>query len=93
MTMNKRNCPVCGSNRADVIMRFTPELLAEVNPTYRLEILKEAVKGKEKRQYVYVKSCQQDRILIHKNHYRKRVGNQGICRKAEIENDSRRNGK
>jgi len=45
--MNKRNCPTCGSNIADVIMRFAPEMLAELNPTYRLELLRVAVKGKE----------------------------------------------
>ena len=45
--MNKRNCPVCDSLEARIIMRFTPELLSEVNPTYRLEELKKAVKGKE----------------------------------------------
>jgi len=45
--MNKRNCPVCDSNETVVIMRFTPELLSEVNETYRLEVLREAVKGKE----------------------------------------------
>lgn len=45
--MNKRNCPVCDSTEAGVIMRFTPELLSEINPTYRLEVFKDAVRGKE----------------------------------------------
>ena len=45
--MNKRNCPVCDHNETVVIMRFTPELLSEVNETYRLEVLREAVNGKE----------------------------------------------
>lgn len=43
--MNKRNCPVCEGSEAVVIMRFTPELLSEVNATYRLEVFREAVKG------------------------------------------------
>jgi len=45
--MNKRNCPVCDRSEAVVIMRFTPELLSEINAIYRLEVFKEAVKGKE----------------------------------------------
>jgi len=45
--MNKRNCPVCDWSEAVVIMRFTPELLSEINPTYRLEVFKDAVRGKE----------------------------------------------
>ena len=45
--MNKRNCPVCDCSKTVVIMRFTPELLSEVNATYRLEVFKEALKGKE----------------------------------------------
>ena len=45
--MNKRKCPVCDSMEAKVIMDFTPELLASINKGYRLEVLKEAVKGKE----------------------------------------------
>jgi len=45
--MNKRNCPVCDWAEAVVIMRFTPELLSEINLTYRLEVFKEALKGKE----------------------------------------------
>ena len=44
--MNKRNCPVCDLAEAVVIMRFTPELLSGINPTYRLEEFKNAVKGK-----------------------------------------------
>jgi 2-polyprenyl-3-methyl-5-hydroxy-6-metoxy-1,4-benzoquinol methylase len=38
---------VCDGSEAAVIMRFTPELLSEVNSTYRLEVFREAVKGKE----------------------------------------------
>lgn len=38
---------MCDSNEADVIMRFTPELLSAVNQTYILWELKKAVKGKE----------------------------------------------
>lgn len=45
--MNKRNCPVCGSDQAGIIMKFTPELIAAVNPTYRLEKFKDAVSGNE----------------------------------------------
>lgn len=45
--MNKRNCPVCDRSEAVVIMRFTPELLSEINPTYSLEEFKNIVKGKE----------------------------------------------
>lgn len=46
--MNKRNCPRCDNNNAEVIMYFTPELLCAVNPTYRLEKLKEVLDGREK---------------------------------------------
>ena len=45
--MNKRNCPVCNSATAYLLMKFTPELLAAVNPTYVLNNFKRAVKGKE----------------------------------------------
>jgi len=45
--LNKRKCPVCDSNDADIIMRFTPELLSAVNQIYTLWELKNAVKGKE----------------------------------------------
>ena len=50
--MNKRNCPVCDSIEAVVIMRFTPELLSGVAPPYRLkefkiEEFKNIIKGKE----------------------------------------------
>jgi 2-polyprenyl-3-methyl-5-hydroxy-6-metoxy-1,4-benzoquinol methylase len=45
--MNKRNCPVCDGSEAEVIMRFTPELLFEMNPNYSFEVLKDAVRGKE----------------------------------------------
>ena len=45
--MNKRNCPVCGSNAADIIMTFTAELLAEINPTYRIDEFKAIMSDKE----------------------------------------------
>ncbi len=45
--MNKRNCPVCDGSEAVVIMRFTPELLSEINPTYDFEEFKNIIKGKE----------------------------------------------
>ena len=45
--MNKRNCPVCDRSEAVVIMRFTPELLSEINPTYSSEEFKNIVSGKE----------------------------------------------
>lgn len=45
--MNNRNCPVCDSNKANVIMRFTPELLAAVNPTYRKKEFENAIKGQK----------------------------------------------
>ena len=45
--MNKRNCPVCDRSEAAVIMRFTPELLSEINPTYYLEEFKNTIRGKE----------------------------------------------
>ncbi|HIJ53921.1 MAG TPA: class I SAM-dependent methyltransferase [Planctomycetes bacterium] len=50
--MNKRNCPVCDSTEAVVIMRFTPESLYVVAPPYRLEEFKieefkNIIKGKE----------------------------------------------
>jgi len=44
--MNKRNCPVCGSNESRIIMRFTPESLADINPDYRLDKFEKAMKGK-----------------------------------------------
>ena len=44
--MNKRSCPVCGSNESIIIMRFTPKLLSELNPTYRLDKFEKAMKGK-----------------------------------------------
>jgi len=45
--MNKRNCPVCDQSEAGVIMRFTPEILSEINPTYNLEAFKNIIEGKE----------------------------------------------
>lgn len=45
--MNKRNCPVCETNKAEVIMTFTPELLCAVNPTYKVEELRKAIIGKD----------------------------------------------
>ena len=50
-----RPCPVCDSRDATIIMKFTPELLAEVNPTYNLVVLKEACKGKE--EYLTYSKC------------------------------------
>ena len=49
--MNKRNCPVCDSTEAVVIMRFTPELLSGVAPTgrlkeFKIEEVKNIIKGK-----------------------------------------------
>ena len=45
--MNRRLCPICDSSDAKVIMKFTPELLASINPTYNLNVLKTALKGKK----------------------------------------------
>ena len=44
---NKRACPVCDSMDAKIIMRFTPSLLAEANPSYSLETLQTILYGKE----------------------------------------------
>jgi len=46
--MKQRSCPVCDSYDAEIIMNFTPELLTSVNPTYNLNVLKDALEGKEK---------------------------------------------
>jgi len=46
--MKKRNCPVCGSNKNNLLMKFSPELLSAVNSTYKEEILKEILNGQEK---------------------------------------------
>jgi predicted SAM-dependent methyltransferase len=46
--MKKRTCPLCGSNDSETIMRFSPELLSEINSTYNVKVLKNAVSGKEK---------------------------------------------
>ena len=45
--MKTITCSVCNANQADIIMKFTPELLSAVNPTYVLNNFKRAVKGKE----------------------------------------------
>ena len=45
--MNKRNCPVCDRSEAVVIMRFTPELLSEINPNYHFKEFKNILEGKE----------------------------------------------
>ena len=45
--MKKRRCPVCDTMEAVIIMRFTPELISKVNPTYCLEDFRKAVQGKE----------------------------------------------
>jgi 2-polyprenyl-3-methyl-5-hydroxy-6-metoxy-1,4-benzoquinol methylase len=46
-------------------MRFTPELLAEVNPTYRLEIFKKAVKGKEN--FLTYSECRKCKMIYCEN--------------------------
>ena len=43
--IKKRSCPVCNSNASQLIMKFTPELLAEINPTYKLGLLNDAIKN------------------------------------------------
>jgi 2-polyprenyl-3-methyl-5-hydroxy-6-metoxy-1,4-benzoquinol methylase len=45
--MNKRNCPVCDLSNAEVIMKFTPELLSAKNKTYKIEELTKSLKGQE----------------------------------------------
>lgn len=53
--MQKRSCPVCESERAEIIMRFTPELLTEMNSTYDLPALRKACQGKE--EYLTYSRC------------------------------------
>lgn len=63
--MKQRPCPVCESRDARVIMSFTPELLAKVNPTYSLEILKETCEGKE--EYLTYSRCLQCGMIYCEN--------------------------
>lgn len=63
--MKKRNCPVCDSMEAKIIMSFTPELLTEVNKSYRPEVLKEAVKGKE--EFITYSKCRNCSMVYCEN--------------------------
>lgn len=56
--MEIRSCPVCGIKNSDIIMRFAPDLICENNSTYKAEIFKEVVKGKEEKlTYSHCKNC------------------------------------
>lgn len=63
--MEQRPCPICESRDARVIMRFTPELLADVNPTYSLVTLKEACDGIE--EYLTYSRCLQCGMVYCEN--------------------------
>ncbi len=54
--MLKRKCPICGETKSNVIMKFTPEILCTVNPSYKLDVLKNTVHGKEEF-ITYSKCC------------------------------------
>lgn len=43
--MNKRSCPLCKSKNSKILMNFTPDLLAKVNPSYRIDILRDVLEG------------------------------------------------
>lgn len=54
--MKKRSCPVCESSKAETLVRFTPEQLCRVNPSYKEEQLHKAVSGYEEL-ITYSKCC------------------------------------
>lgn len=41
--MQKRSCPVCKTSDSNIIMKFTPEVITEMNNTYRPEIFRELI--------------------------------------------------
>ncbi|WP_320045052.1 class I SAM-dependent methyltransferase [uncultured Desulfobacter sp.] len=53
--MDPRKCPVCSSSDSTLLMQFTPEQLCLNNPSYDLDILREAIKGQE--QYLSYSKC------------------------------------
>lgn len=59
--MRKRTCPVCNSSDANILMKFTPELLASVNPTYNLHVLKNVLNGIEK--YITYSRCRKCKMI------------------------------
>lgn len=63
--MQQRPCPVCESCDARVIMKFTPELLAAVNPTYNLGTLKKACEGIE--EFITYSKCRQCGMVYCEN--------------------------
>jgi len=63
--MNRRPCPLCDSSNAEIIMKFTPELLTEVNPTYDIKVLKKAIVGKE--ELVTYSRCRKCKMVYCEN--------------------------
>jgi 2-polyprenyl-3-methyl-5-hydroxy-6-metoxy-1,4-benzoquinol methylase len=43
-TLKNRLCPVCNCSDSEVIMKFSPKLLAEMNSSYRLKLLNVTIK-------------------------------------------------
>ncbi len=65
--MRKRHCPVCEKQNAKEIMVFTPELLLEMNPTYSVEMLNDALDGKEN--MLSYSQCQVCKMIYCENYF------------------------
>jgi len=63
--MNKRSCPVCDSMCAEIIMKFTPQLLTTLNPTYDLDVMVDALKGKE--EFLTYSKCKKCSMVFCEN--------------------------